>query len=173
MVRLIGFDAGKRDGQRYAHVEGYSSELYDYQYPLREWGWDRDACKARIRREGLPVPVASSCFFCTGMTPDEVRALPQEQLRMIVLMEARAAPRLRNCEGLWRSTTKGLRGREARPGSMTRFIRDEGLLDPHEIDRIIAETPAELLAFLDGAAQVPLAERPTMASWLDRFNAGA
>lgn len=136
VIRLIGFDAGKRDSQRYAHAEGYSSELYDYQYPLREWRWDRDACKARIRREGLPVPVASSCFFCTGMTPDEVRILPIEQLRLIVLLEARAAPRLRSCEGLWRSTTKGLRGREARPGAMTTFIRNEGLLDPCDIDRV-------------------------------------
>lgn len=173
VIRLIDFDAGKRDSQRYAHAEGYSSDLYDYQYPLREWRWDREACKARIRREGLPVPVASSCFFCTGMTPDEVRALPAEQLRLIVLLEARAAPRLRNCEGLWRSTTNGLRGREARPGAMTIFIRSEGLLDPREIDSIIAEAPADLIAFLEVAARIPLADRPTIGSWLERFNAGA
>jgi hypothetical protein len=173
VVRLIGFDAGKRDSQRCAHAEGYSSELYDYQYPLRDWRWDREACKARIRREGLPVPVASSCFFCTGMTPDEVRALPVEQLRLIVLLEARAAPRLRNCEGLWRSSTKGLRGREARPGSMTTFIRNEGLLDAREVDDIIADTPADLIPFLEVAANIPLAERPTLGSWLERFNAGA
>lgn len=118
------------------------------------------------------MPVASSCFFCTGMTPDEVRALPAEQLRLIVLLEARAAPRLRNCEGLWRSTTKGLRGREARPGAMTTFIRNEGLLDEAEIDRIIAQTPADLIAFLEVAATIPLSERPTIGSWLERFNAG-
>jgi hypothetical protein len=173
VIRLIGYDAGKRDSRRYAHVEGYSSELYDYQYPLRQWGWDRDSCVARIRREGLPVPVASSCFFCAGMAPDEVRALPVEQLRLIVLLEARAAPRLRSCEGLWRSTTKGLRGREARPGSMTTFIRNECLLDAREIDRLVNEVPAELIAFLDVAAKIPLEERPTMGSWLERFNAGA
>ena len=56
---------------------------------------------------------------------------------------------------------------------MTSFIRDEGLLDPAEIDRIIRETPAELVAFLEVAANRPLAERPTMGSWLERFNAGA
>ncbi|MCY1168847.1 hypothetical protein [Sphingomonas echinoides] len=173
VIRLIGFDAGKRDSQRYAHAEGYSSELYEYQYPLREWHWDREACKARIRLEGLPVPVASSCFFCTGMKPDEVRALPVEQLRLIVLLEARAAPRLRNCEGLWRSTTKGLRGSEARPGAMTTFIRNEALLDPREIDRIIVEAPPDLIAFLEVAAKIPLTERPTLGSWLERFNAGA
>lgn len=119
------------------------------------------------------MPVASSCFFCTGMTPDEVSALPVEQFRLIVLLEARAAPRLRNCEGLWRSSTKGLRGREARPGSMTIFIRNEGLLDPREVDHIIANTPADLIAFLEVAANIPLAERPTLGSWLERFNAGA
>ncbi|WP_294029495.1 hypothetical protein [Sphingopyxis sp.] len=171
VMRLIGFDCGRRDSQRYAHAEGYSDEHYTYRYPLREWGWDRDACKDRIRSAGLPVPVASSCFFCTGMKPDEVRSLPAEYLRMIVLMEARARPRLRTCEGLWRSTTKGLRGSEAKPGSMTSFIRTEGLLPVEEVDRIARETPTQLIAFLDAAAQVPLQERPTMGSWLDRFHA--
>ena len=173
VVRLIGFDAGRRDSQRYAHAEGYASELYDYQYPLREWGWDRDAWTARIRRAGLPVPVASSCFFCTGMTPDEVRVLPVEHLRLIVLLEARAAPRLRSCEGLWRSSTKGFRGREARPGAMTDFLRDKRLLPEAEIDRIIREAPRDLIRFLDVAAALPLEERPTMGSWLKRFNDGA
>lgn len=127
---------------------------------------------ARIRRAGIPEFVASSCFFCSGMTCDEVRSLPAENLRLIVLMEARAKPRLRSCEGLWRSTTKGSRGREARPGSMTEFIRRERLLDPVEVEQIIATTPRELLTFLDGAARTPADIRPTMGSWLERFNAG-
>jgi hypothetical protein len=55
---------------------------------------------------------------------------------------------------------------------MTIFNRDEGLLDPAR-DRIITEKPTELVAFLEVAAKVPLAERPTMGSWLERFNADA
>jgi hypothetical protein len=107
------------------------------------------------------------------MTPDDVRSLPPEELRLIVLMEARAQPRLRTSEGLWRSTTKGLRGREARPGSMTQFIRDQGLLARGEVDAIVADAPGELIAFLDVAATIPLAARPSMGAWIDRFRRGA
>lgn len=173
VVRLIGFDCGPRDSQRFAHAEGLDSELFEYRYPLREWGWDREACKDRIRREGLPVPVASSCFFCTGMKPDEVRELPRSYLRLIILMEARAAPRLRTVEGLWRKGTRGLRGREARPGAMTDFIRAEGLLPSAEIDEINAHAPADLIAFQDAAALVPVEARQPLRTWLDRFNAAA
>ncbi|CCW16956.1 hypothetical protein EBBID32_12950 [Sphingobium indicum BiD32] len=168
VIRLIGFDSSLRDSRRYAHAEGYSSSLYTYRYPLREWGWGRDACNERIRQAGFEVP-ASSCFFCTGMQCDEVRALPAWCLRLIILMEARAKPRLKSCEGLWRSTTKGLRGREARPGSMTRFIRDEGLLPAHEIDWIAGEANADLTAFLSRAAALPFERRQTMHSWINGF----
>ena len=34
------------------------------------------------------------------------------------------------------------------------------------------ETPTELIRFQDGAAQLPLEQRPTMTDWLARFNAG-
>ncbi|MFX6182858.1 hypothetical protein ABTF56_21315, partial [Acinetobacter baumannii] len=77
--------------------------------------------------------------------PAEVRELPRTYLRLIVLMEARAACRLRTVEGLWRKGTKGLRGREARPGAMTEFIRTEGLLASTVIDDIIAHAPADLI----------------------------
>ena len=56
-------------------------------------------------------------------------------------MEARAKPRLRNVEGLWRKSVKGRNGAERRPGAMTDFIRDEQLLPSDEIDAIIAEIP--------------------------------
>lgn len=107
------------------------------------------------------------------MKPDEIRELPRSYLRLIILMEARAAPRLRSVEGLWRKGTKGLRGREARPGSMTEFIRAERLLPHSEIDDIIAYAPADLISFQEAAALVPLVERAPLRTWLDRFNAVA
>lgn len=55
---------------------------------------------------------------------------------------------------------------------MTAFILQEGLLDPAEIHAIIADAPTDLLDFQAAAAHLPLAERPSMSSWLDRFNAG-
>ncbi len=167
VVRLIGFDAGKQDTRRHAHAATIVDPLYEYQYPLRSWGWDRERCIERIRQEGLPVPPKSSCYFCIGMTPDEVRELPRWCLRTIVLVEARAAPRLHTAEGLWR------RGTKLRPGSMTAFIRHEGLLPAAEIDAIVRDAPTELIRFQDVAAKLPLEERPRLSDWLARFHVGA
>lgn len=163
-VKLIGYDASRADDRRYAHVAGMTSTRYAFRYPLREWGWDRRDCAAAIRAAGLPVPIKSSCFFCAAMQPEEVLSLPAWCLRLIVLVEARAAPRLRTVEGLWRRSTR------RRPGAMTTFIRDRGLLDAMEIDRIAAEAPADLVRFQDVAAGIPVEERPALGAWLDRFN---
>ena len=76
VIRLIGFDASPRDTIRYAHAATIPDALYEPRYPLREWGWNRERCTARIEAAGLPVPPKSSCFLCLGMTPEEVRALP-------------------------------------------------------------------------------------------------
>jgi len=167
VTRLIGYDCSARDNQRYAHRDGHVSDLYDYRYPLREWGWTREDCECCIADAGLPPFGKSSCFFCSGMQPDEVRALPPEQLRLIVLLEARAAPRLKSVEGLWRRSTR------TRPGSMTAFIRAEHLLDASDIDAIIASAPTDLIRFQESAAGIPVERRPSMQSWLDRFNDGA
>ncbi|RJG53986.1 hypothetical protein D0Z70_14555 [Sphingobium terrigena] len=172
VVKLIGYDCSPADNRRYAEREGHVDLRYEFRCPLRDWGWDRDACIARIRAEGLPIPVKSSCFFCAAMKPHEVRTLPALYLRLIVLIEARAAPRLRTVDGLWRKPIKGRGAGEARPGSMTEFIRAEHLLDPEEVDRIIAEAPGDLLAFQQAAARVALEHREPIGDWIARFNAG-
>lgn len=172
VIRLIGYDCSAADDRRYAHREGHVSDRFDYRYPLREWGWDREACIARIRSEGLPVPVKSSCFFCSAMRPEEVATLPAAYLRLIVLMEARAAPRLRAIQGLWRNGVQGRRGATPRPATMTAFIRSRGLLTSEEIDHVIATAPTELVAFQEAAAALPLEVRPVLATWLERFRAG-
>lgn len=166
VVRLIGYDAGPRDTLRANHALSINDPLYDCQYPLRQWGWNREACAERILAAGLPVPSKSACWLCIANQPDEIRSLPRWCLRLIVLVEARAAPRLHTVEGLWRRSTR------ARPGRMTDFIRAEGLLPSREIDRIWRDAPLDLIRFQDVAALVPVGERPTMQSWLDRFNAG-
>jgi len=166
VIRLIGYDAGPRDTLRANHALSIDDPLYDCRYPLREWGWDREACGARIVAAGLPVPPKSACWLCIANRPQEIRELPRWCLRLIVLVEARAAPRLHTVEGLWRRSTK------ARPGRMTDFIRAEGLLPAREIDRIWRDAPVDLIRFQDVAAMVPIGERPTMQSWLERFNAG-
>jgi len=100
------------------------------------------------------------------MRPDEVRALPGWCLRLIILIEARAAPRLRTVEGLWRRSTR------TRPGRMTDFIRAEAPLPPAEIARIERLAPKDLIRFQDAAALIPITERPTMEEWIAEFNAG-
>ena len=166
VTKLIGYDASPADSRRYAHREGLIDERFDYRYPLREWGWDRQRCAERIRAENLPVPVKSSCFICCAMKPEEVASLPKWCLRLIVLVEARAAPRLGTVEGLWRSSTR------ARPGRMTTFIRERGLLDFDEVDAIIAGAPIDLVDFQRIAAAMPIERRSSMRNWIDRFNAG-
>lgn len=119
------------------------------------------------------MPPKSSCFFCGSIKPDEVVELSANELRVIVLMEARAKPRLRNVDGLWRKPVLGCRGATAKPGSITEFIRERGLLPPAEIDRIIATAPTELLAFQAAQAALPLDARTPMGRWLDDFNRAA
>ena len=131
--RLIGYDTSPSDSRRHAHAAGLDDPLFQCRYPLREWNWTRDRCIARIEAAGLPVPPKSSCFFCGAIRPDEVRALPAWCLRLIVLIEARAEPRLRTVEGLWRRSTR------TRPGRITDFIRAERLLPEAEIDATVAE----------------------------------
>jgi hypothetical protein len=154
VLKAIGYDCSARDRQRRTYAEKFHEDpQYDYIYHLQLWGWDRDRCAKEIAAAGLPAPDKSSCFFCLAMKPDEVRALPADKLCRIVLMEARAKPRLDKVEGLWRASTK------AKPGSMTKFIEDEGLLPKSEIERI-RQVPAQLVAFqqayADGADPVPL-----------------
>lgn len=103
------------------------------------------------------------------MKPEEVRSLPEDYLRLIILIEARAAPRLREVEGLWRKPVLGRRGATPRPGSMTAFIRQEGLLPDEAISEIIANAPRDLISFQQRAAQVPLDARPPISQWIDRF----
>lgn len=80
------------------------------------------------------------------MKPEEVRQLAKAYLRRIVVMEARAKPRLRTINGLW--------GSEA---SMTQFIREERLLPNDEIDRLVAIVPEELLLNQDVEAHTATA----------------
>ena len=57
------------------------------------------------------------------MKPQEIDELPMHLLPRIVIMEARAKPRLTDIDGLWRKGCKGTRGSVARPGSITEYIR--------------------------------------------------
>lgn len=145
--KAIGYDASPRDKGRKEKADRLvctyqdeNADFYEYWYPLQEWQWDRAKCKEEIAAAGLPIPVKSSCFFCLAMKPAEVRELSESKLRRIVLLEARAKPRLTTTEGLWRKSTK------TRPGMMTDFILAEGLLSKAAVEKI-QQVPAALIAF--------------------------
>lgn len=93
-IKVIGYDAGANDMKRYAQAIGQEDSKYDYRYPLVEWNWDRDRCKEAIRAAGLPVPPKSACYFCPATQPEELADHRKAYLRYIVIMEARAVPRL-------------------------------------------------------------------------------
>lgn len=143
--KIIGYDASPKDQKRvtYACNAEVEDEHYAYWYILQDEGWDRVRCIAEITAAGLPVPPKSSCYFCAAMQPEEVEALDKDYLRGIVRLEARARPRFKTeaMKGLWGRDTK------KRPGSMTDFIRQKCLLPAEEIDRIVLETPADILAY--------------------------
>lgn len=146
VLRAVGFDASGADKKRRCAAESIDDPAFEYWYPLQDWGWDRARCAAEIAAAGLPVPPKSSCFFCPNMNPAEVAALPADKLRRIVFMESRAKPRLQKIQGLWRNGIKGKKDpSKKRPGRMTDFIREQGLLPGAEIDRIETDSPKELL----------------------------
>ncbi len=159
--KVIGYDCSMSDKKRRAvadkMVATYTdnfAEFYDYWYPLQEWGWDREECKRQVAAAGLPVPHKSSCFFCPAIKPAEVDELPYDKLQRIVLMEARAKPRLDKVEGLWRKAVKGCRGAVAHPGSIAEYIAQKNLLPAAEIARL-QTVPTDLIdyqaAFAAGA----------------------
>jgi hypothetical protein len=146
-IVAIGYDAGPKDSCRSWDIT--DDENYEYWYPLIDLGWDRERCIEEIRKEGLPgwetdhggkwlatggVPVKSACWFCPATQPEELLQYAEtehgcEYLRAIVRMEENAEPNLIQIEGLWRNGVKGTRGGKKKPGSMTEYIEENGLLD--------------------------------------------
>lgn len=107
--KVIGYDAGPKDKKRYAQAVGVEDPKYDYWYPLIDWGWDRERCIKEIVAEDLPgwsdwtgktwvdrggQPVKSACYFCPATQPEELHHFKRIYLQYIVIMEARARPRL-------------------------------------------------------------------------------
>ena len=168
--KLIGYDSSPADSKRYAERDGITTEQYEMRYPLREWGWKREDCIKGIIRAGLRVPPKSACFMCAATKPHEVDAFGPDVLRRIVLMEARAKPRLKNVDGLWRSAVKGTRGGTPRPGSMSQYIREKGLLPEAEIDFIENQAIETFNIWLGKVGEEQVAERLPIRPWLTAFD---
>lgn len=151
--KAIGFDCSPKEWKRTFRAGPNNDPHYDYWYPLQEWGWTREECERQILSAGLPVPPKSSCFYCPNMGKNEIRTLSEEKLKRIVVMEARAKPRLQKIEGLWRNGCKGKRGGEKKPGRMTDFILEENLLPEDEVERLGTVVPKEIVLRNEAKAQ--------------------
>lgn len=102
LVKAIGYDNGKADSRR---VKAINDPKYDLWYPLRDWGWDREACMDVILADGLPLPVKSACFFCPGTKKAELQDFAgshPELLERALVIERKAAPGLLKIKGLGR-----------------------------------------------------------------------
>lgn len=123
--KIIGYDASPKDMKRYAHARNVEDTKYEYWYPLVEWDMDREACKESIRKAGLPVPPKSACTFCPATQPEELQDHRKEYLRYIVILEARAKPKLEGCmtekelkesferkHGLWKLKVTAAKGQK-------------------------------------------------------------
>jgi hypothetical protein len=75
--KAIGFDSGVKDCMRYAEAaaNAHDDSRYEYIYPLRNWGWDRDRCIREIIAASLSAPAKSACFCCPSTKPAELHDL--------------------------------------------------------------------------------------------------
>ena len=92
VTKLIGYGY---DEMYRARVD--EDRWYEYQYPLINWGWDRQKCEWEIGQVDLPVPPKSSCFFCPFRKKHELLSLERnhpELLARALEIERRAAPNL-------------------------------------------------------------------------------
>lgn len=110
VLKLIGYDNGPADSRRAVNKLNDGGQ-FSFEYPLRTWGWDREACQARIAAAGLAVPRKSACFLCPASKRWEVEELAEKHPKLfakaiaVELGSRHAGPGGIEQE---RSTTKGL-----------------------------------------------------------------
>ncbi len=129
IIKLVGFEAGEEYRQKRSNQRAHTMKKpnYEYEFPLIQWGWDREECKARIREAGLSVPPKSSCIFCPNMKPEELYDLTPDERGRIVRMEIMAEPYNYKVHGLWREPRKD------RPGSITEFLLQNNIEFTYDI----------------------------------------
>jgi len=80
-IRFLGIDAGESHRAK---------DFPNVQYPLIEWGWDREKCIEVIEKSCLPQPKKSACFFCPSSRTHEIIALSDELKERAIQMERNA-----------------------------------------------------------------------------------
>jgi hypothetical protein len=158
LEHAIGYDAGPKDMRRGGDCADTALERFTY--PLREWGWCRDRCKAEIAsdellsaiagRHGIPaVPTKSACICCPSTQPHEVDEMAAREpvgLAAALAVEAAALPTLKTLDGLWRRNTR------SRPGSWLAYAAAR---HPAEKPLVASEVSAGLTACDDADISAP------------------
>jgi len=138
-IKCIGYDATEtQKGKRAKNAKISEDATSFYRYPLVEWGFGRDQCKAEIASAGLPVPHKSACFMCPNQTEGELHIMAvvhrSHFLRALAIEEiAKRGKHGLRIEGLWRRTRK----MDNRPGSWCVWATREGLASWSEIEDVI------------------------------------
>lgn len=103
--KFIGYDAGETRRVDHAAAIDAADKKYIKHYPLYEWGWTRDDCKAAIEAAGVPLPGKSSCFYCPSMKKAEIVELYKKYpdlFERAIALEHNAAETLTSTKGLGR-----------------------------------------------------------------------
>lgn len=158
-TKLIGYDATETcAGKRKEWSKVSEDAAFLYRFPLVEWGFSREDCKALIAAAGVPVPIKSSCYFCPNRKVNEVESMavefPMSFLKSVAVEDNCNANRHgfkmgganSKTEGLWRRTRKC----DGRPGSWRAWGDANGLIAQAEatvgmtVAEIIVEAKAEV-----------------------------
>lgn len=71
-VRFVGYDLDESHRYEKAKIE-YNTHIC--QFPLIEWGLDRQGCEDLIKSHGFEPPIKSACFFCPASKKHEIEWL--------------------------------------------------------------------------------------------------
>jgi hypothetical protein len=143
ITKCIGYDAGVNDSKRGAHVT--DSPYFEFRYPLREEGWDREKCIEVIKAEGLPVPVKSACYFCPASQAWEVywlAAMHPDLFLDSIFMEDNARNGkhgLHEVVGLWGRNVKDSGNGRRGQGSWRSWAELEGIIAPGGSEVILSK----------------------------------
>lgn len=105
---VVGINAGEQSrllnkkGELKPLKETVFGVTFITEYPLIEWGLDKDNERALITSIGLSIPPKSSCKRCPHMTPPEILALSDKDYEIGCFIEENAEP-FTSIKGLGRS----------------------------------------------------------------------
>lgn len=75
-VKWIGYDLDEEHRIKKNYGDNLVNKSY-FQYPLVDWGFDREACEALIALHGMKPPIKSACFFCPANKKHEIEWLAE------------------------------------------------------------------------------------------------